>query len=408
MNSPVEMDSVNGMLTDDDLAEARAHRATEESRFIDLEVRYMVLQQENLDLKQQLEIQQAYVTGDLHTAGLRISADDVGFNANTNGLTSAQPAAPPNQRRRGPVNEPTFNRDDESPTTASKPQYLYDNEADKLRQTLLNTLITRCVVAKVLGDWTLMEKHAVEAVRLSQELDYQPLQARCHYYRGVALYHRHLWHEAYEALQDSLPAKGKYIEPSTIDAWIEKAGEAIEGQTPDTAVEEVPIDIFASSLNSRHPFRAGWNVSSDTLIGFSTGWGGDFRGRHHRRASSSSLSNGSYRTAIDGGFSTPRPGQTFAEDQSNLLSVHSRSLSGNSSGTPPPSLTPPSSPGQRGMSLSPLRTPGGMSGDFPPIGKMMGLEARRRVQLDFVSPPRDTRALGDLLEGIEDAESENE
>ncbi|KAL9126657.1 MAG: hypothetical protein Q9217_004333, partial [Psora testacea] len=139
---------------------------TERSLFVDHEARYLVLQQENLVLKHHLVKQQDYFKKSLQAAGLRPVAEDLTLSPDTwttDGSNAAQ-SPPPSQAGRRTVREPTLNRDNESPTTASKPQYLYDNPLDRLRQMIINVLLTRCLVAKILRDWPLMEKHAMQAV----------------------------------------------------------------------------------------------------------------------------------------------------------------------------------------------------------------------------------------------------
>ena len=395
---------------------------------------FVTLREENLKLRFSLERLQVYHVNRLKAAGLPVIPEDVASPPDTmttegSNLTEPPPPPPPApapapaKSSRGPLYEPTLNRDNESPTSRNKPQYLYTNPIDKLRQTLLNTILTRCLVAKILHDWTRMELHATEAENVSRKLDYPPLEAYCQYYRGISLYHQHKWYEALEAFEASALAKGKYVQADIVEAWIEKIEEAIGALTPLTPPEEnekelgaLPTIISPTShlpniSFANYPLNEGWNVSSETLIGSLVGAEGEYTGRHHRRISSSNLSTISYRSAVSDTLRTPQPGATFKHEPSSSLDVRSRSLGGRSSssaGSPPPPPPPSVSLKQRGVPLSRLRTPRGVGAEFLPIGRVMGLEPLRSGVRDSPSPPIDTRALGDLLEGRGDTETEGE
>ncbi|KAA6409300.1 MAG: hypothetical protein FRX48_06853 [Lasallia pustulata] len=118
---------------------------------------------------------------------------------------------------------------------------LYDNGADQVRELTVKVTLLRSRVAWQSGrrpDWQKMERMARQAGNLAEELDYQPLSARCSYYRGIAEYGQRRFVTAQASFEEAQACRGKYKEGVYLEAWGEKVAKRLQRQGEHSDVEE--------------------------------------------------------------------------------------------------------------------------------------------------------------------------
>ena len=129
------------------------------------------------------------------------------------------------QRQRGVINEPCVDeRAEQSPSNGD--HFLWKNILDKLQETHVNILILRASAMWTVEDWQMMELQTDEAIKQALKLDYNPLVARCMFYKGVAEYEQRQWAQACASFVDALACHGIYPEGYEVAKWMEKAGAA--------------------------------------------------------------------------------------------------------------------------------------------------------------------------------------
>ncbi|KAL8824522.1 MAG: hypothetical protein Q9191_005003 [Dirinaria sp. TL-2023a] len=153
--------------------------------------------------------------------------------------------------RRGKLTEPTLHGGQNGY------QYLYDYMPDQLRQTSVEVLIRRARTAMVLEDWRGMCVAATKADEAAKMLEYEPLNARCRFYKGISLYNLREYWNALEDLTFARACINIYEEEEEVETWISRARIATtkspsrrqfshEPRTPDTTTT-TPITPASSN-----------------------------------------------------------------------------------------------------------------------------------------------------------------
>ena len=163
--------------------------------------------------------------------------------------------------RRGKLKEPVLHTNGTGDGDQNGYQYLYEYVPDRLRQTTVEVHIRRAYTARVLKDWRGMCVAATKADEDAKILEYEPLNARCRFYKGISLYYLRDYWAALEDLTFARACIGIYKEENEVEAWISKARIATssgarrfsyESRTPDTRTAPVTpastVDEVAQAL----------------------------------------------------------------------------------------------------------------------------------------------------------------
>lgn len=140
-----------------------------------------------------------------------------------------------NEWKRGVLRDPKPRLDpavDQNTYTSrhdSKTAFLYTNLPDRARQVAVESILTRADIAKVRKDWVGMDTMAGYAGQLAAKLNYEPLNARCEFYRGIALVGQLRYDIAQAVFESSRPAVGVYINASEFEEWVRKAKHSDSG-----------------------------------------------------------------------------------------------------------------------------------------------------------------------------------
>lgn len=105
-------------------------------------------------------------------------------------------------------------------------QYLYEGLVDRLRQATVEMYILRAEMAQKRKDWPSMHSHADEALDLAEKLNYLPMNARCFFYRGIALFHLRNLYDAANDLELSKACIGIYKQESDVNHWVQLVEDA--------------------------------------------------------------------------------------------------------------------------------------------------------------------------------------
>ena len=230
-------------------------------------------------------------------------AEEIAALKNDNG-GHGQSSAQWSRRERGEVRKPKFVSEkdlewksrqidaglfaDEDPPyhVLKKDPPLYDNLPDQIRQTTVDVWLLRCRTVLILEDWQTLESHGQHASRLAHGLSWEPFQAQCAFYVGIALYQRGNWLEAYESFETAEKTQGYYIRREDLLYWLRlcskkledpwmndqsaKSQEAVYNLTPLTSRATGrqnssrlnPREIISASLSASQAASQSWH--SDT------------------------------------------------------------------------------------------------------------------------------------------------
>lgn len=184
-----------------------------------------------------------------------------------NAKSSASELSSQGQSPRGPMNVPKiYNLDDpDAPNTIS---YLYSDPQDRMLEVILNIMLCRCDVTLLLNDYRAMELHASKAIQYSKELNYIPLTARCHYFRGIAFFHQRSFYQACDDFNDAEPAVGKYIRGQELGEWVEKTQECMNMETPiSSSTQYLDRELrLAGDTSEGFAHESASNPSEDTSV----------------------------------------------------------------------------------------------------------------------------------------------
>lgn len=169
---------------------------------------------------------------------------------------TGQPRAEPKQPVLVDSNE---GEDDEEADTI---QYLYEGTSDRLKQATAEVYLMRAGMAESRGDWLAMMCHTNDALASADPLDYIPFNARCIFYRGIALFHLgELW-RADEDFEFARQCIAIYKSEAEVEAWVSVCNLAISNGGPELAQRPswAPLRTPKSAMSaqdSTHAFSSG-------------------------------------------------------------------------------------------------------------------------------------------------------
>ncbi|KAL8686174.1 MAG: hypothetical protein Q9218_007294 [Villophora microphyllina] len=132
-----------------------------------------------------------------------------------------------------------------------KDKTLYKDIPSKLRESTVNAWLTRARLADILHDWKAMESHSEQALKFAKGLEFEPLEAKCKFFKGIALYKQNKRKEyfkyvlAYEYIGQAERELGGYYVPRTeVGHWLERSGNALQSQAswPSNLSKSPPKD----------------------------------------------------------------------------------------------------------------------------------------------------------------------
>ena len=97
---------------------------------------------------------------------------------------------------------------------------LWDNHQDKLTQHGVETSLISAALMQRTKNFRNMQLRAEKAEEAARRLGYEPLTARCLYYKGVALAGLEQGMEARQIFREAEPCKGRYEEGKWLRDWI--------------------------------------------------------------------------------------------------------------------------------------------------------------------------------------------
>ena len=97
----------------------------------------------------------------------------------------------------------------------------YNNLSNNLRLTLVNMILVRAKIARLLAEWQALEDHATRAHDLATPLNSRQLIAYCRFFQGIALYNLRQWTAAGYAFDDAGACADYYISKAELNAWCE-------------------------------------------------------------------------------------------------------------------------------------------------------------------------------------------
>ena len=113
-----------------------------------------------------------------------------------------------------------------------------------------------------------MQTHADNALQSCYKLRHEPTVARCHYYRGIALFHQRHFVEALDAFNRSFGCAGLYgIEAKHIEKWEHEVNEASSMPTPVTPNFKFTLTRPNSTVKKIVKIHRTDSMEGSTLIG---------------------------------------------------------------------------------------------------------------------------------------------
>ena len=103
---------------------------------------------------------------------------------------------------------------------------LYEDIPNIYRESSVNLHIHRAAIKKMLEDYDAMVSIATEGITAAEELEFAPLTARCHFIRGVALFHQQRYAEAQEDFRLSYGSDQYGFSEAYINEWLGGCAEA--------------------------------------------------------------------------------------------------------------------------------------------------------------------------------------
>ena len=120
-------------------------------------------------------------------------------------------------------------------------QFLWPTVKDQVNELTVEVLLNRCRLKSALNHFKEVEATIAEALRLANELAYQPLIARCSFYLAVAYFGQGEYDKAQKEFDIALGAKNHYKEGHEVSNWDVKVLNELrkgEGQWIDSSSDE--------------------------------------------------------------------------------------------------------------------------------------------------------------------------